>query len=1383
MHSSFKYDVFAFYAESDRQWTHKVLLPQLALQPSRIATRETPRPGEARLSAYEHLVENSRFTLLVLTPAFVNECWTDYVEKLAKHWNVESASTRVIPVRFKPVQVSLGIRMMVDVNFEDPANYEEAFATLRSLLETPEPPQQFIPCPYPGMLPFMPEQTDQFYGRLNETKKIIAKLRHGRRLFLIGPSGSGKSSLLQAGVLPGLRKSSLFTRGTWSVETLRPGSEPMASLLSALQHIFGTNGTGDVLHILAEGRLPTARLLLVLDQFEEAFTTGRKEKEFFSTLRALERDSRVFQLILLRADFYADLMESPLWEVKFSEREDIPPLKGDGLQEAIEQPALQCGVFVDPRVTERLMYEAADEPGVLPLLQETLNRLWDGLEFNYISLRSYNELTGAFTNGLAGIFSDIADSIVDELDPVQQQIARRIFLGLVQEGQGRPDTRRQRPVDDLQTALDDPSVFNATVQYLAKRRLVTLSSEHGQRRIDLAHEALIATWARLHKWLSLYREGQAIRERLEVKAAEWIRLGRVGGLLDRYELEEAKHWLEDPLSAEIGFSKRLLDLVGESARALEEQERRETLAAQQKAEAERQRAEEERRLRFRNLALALALQARHATDNRERSLLLARQAYLFAVRGVPGIVDQVDAALRGVLETAETLIPLRGPQDSCVTGLCFSPDGSLLLAAYNPTERPSSYPQKRPSAVYLWNLSQQHLVIFPKSRKTLFNGEVCSFSIGVQSICFSSDGTLFAVLDDSGEASIFSVSPDGSPPRLTTKRSGLPKIDVESYFSRGGSQPIRQRIRFTNSGELIHDGDEYQSESARILIDRYNLQISRSFSVRGMRPQMNHIAASPDGKHLVYDQHALPGTALYICKLDSPEPWIGPIRPGPAAAIGFSADSRTAYIVAGRCSALDISVWPPVQVPCRSPDFETSTQTLVAGSLDGIGLASGFESGKVWLSRRIPESTSPVVCRFPADCESVALSVDGSSVVAWIPGPESAETPAAHRQGIELYHAGITSQVATLRSEIAETAHELCGIYYRNANTYNQNRTPLLAKPTDAFFWLNAERLLRIRHSLSALAVPDGRAARLARRIGDTGILIEYQLEYPRAIGHTLYEMSEGEFPLSLGNRGDLAWSFAIQSRDGVAVCDARGNRYAAFNLAFSSSLSHKQALWGAFSPGARLFAFQNASFGWLGRLEIGAVMICDLESSQSKPQALAQSSLVFTAVAFDALGTRIALGLTDTRVEAAWQGSHSGESEHAFVNGSVLVYELANPAAPPMVLSGGVGDVTALSFSPDSTLVAAGGSNGSITVYDAANPQLPLYLRGHSGPVLSLRFTGDGSVVSTSYDRTARMWIVNPADLADLVNKRVSRNLSQSEWDYYVGPGIDYERTCSNLN
>ncbi|MBV8885687.1 MAG: WD40 repeat domain-containing protein, partial [Chroococcidiopsidaceae cyanobacterium CP_BM_RX_35] len=249
---------------------------------------------------------------------------------------------------------------------------------------------------------------------------------------------------------------------------------------------------------------------------------------------------------------------------------------------------------------ERLVTDAAGEPGVLPLIQETLVLLWEQLERRFLPLRAYEALVlprkayGALGShkltGLQVALTRRADAALASLSEAQQAIARRIFLRLIQFGQGRADTRRQQSIDALSTAYDNKNLFRQTLHHLANSHLLTLSGEEDSNTtVDMAHEALISGWPKLQQWISERREAEQTRRRLTAQATEWVRLGQgSGGLLDEVELAEAQGWLNSPDAAVLGYDQVLPALLEASGRVIQEAKRREEEVRQRELEQERQ---------------------------------------------------------------------------------------------------------------------------------------------------------------------------------------------------------------------------------------------------------------------------------------------------------------------------------------------------------------------------------------------------------------------------------------------------------------------------------------------------------------------------------------------------------------------------------------------------------------------------------------------------------------------------------------------------------------------------------------------------------------------------------------------------------------------------
>lgn len=445
-------------------------------------------------------------------------------------------------------------------------------------------------CPYPGLVSFQREQSALFFGRGAEIDFLLRHIAKQRFLLVIGPSGSGKSSLIQAGLLARLPDGLV-------AHTLRPGSQPVAALDELLRP-----GGQDLLAATAQAG---KRLLLFIDQLEELFVYPSRadQRLFCERLQALRQDPRCILILALRADFFPDLMNSELWPVEPGQRLEVAPLRGASLLQAIADPAARVGVKLEPALQERLLADAAEEPGVLPLLQETLVLLWQKRSGRRLTLAAYQALgdsasaesTGRARSGLGVAIATHAEAVLADMTEAQRRLARRIFLRLVLFGEGRPNTRRQQPLSGLRAPGDDVAMFDEVLRRLIDARLLTTSAaelapkgsepppeDATERRVDLAHEILLSAWPRLSSWISELRESERTRRRLEDAAAEWRRLrGQGGGLLDAVEVREAAAWLNRPDAAELGISGEVQALVVASQQA-QVQAEADRLAAQQR---------------------------------------------------------------------------------------------------------------------------------------------------------------------------------------------------------------------------------------------------------------------------------------------------------------------------------------------------------------------------------------------------------------------------------------------------------------------------------------------------------------------------------------------------------------------------------------------------------------------------------------------------------------------------------------------------------------------------------------------------------------------------------------------------------------------------------
>lgn len=562
------YDIFISYVDVDQPWVQGYLLDALHAADVNCLTEAEMPLGVPRLVWFEQAVKDSQRILLVISSAYLADEVTDFVDVLAQNYGLETSVWPVIPLVREPVELPPRLAMLSGLDASDADKQQLALDRLLAELKRPLPTAQPKPdCPYPGMRSFAENESGRFFGRKQDVQELIDQLRLHPFVAVIGPSGSGKSSLVFAGLVPALSRSSLLGPGSWQITTVRPGAAPMESLLRGLS----------VDNI--DGYRSATRTLVIVDQFEEVFTLAPIQIKPFAEAIGKLVAAQVAVILTVRSDFYSELMATPLWSEIKAHRLEVTPLDADGLRQAIVEPAEQVGVYVAAALVERLVADAADEPGILPFVQETLVMLWDRLERHFLPLRAYEaivmsskayrHLTYTRAVGLYAAMARRADDAYGQLSTDQQAIARRIFIRLVQFGEGRAPTRRQQTVNQLQPAGDNPDAFDRVLRHLIDSRLLTASGEErGVQRIDIAHEALITGWPVLDEWLKARQDADNMRRRLDAQTQNWIQLDRLAGYLDSVELAVAVRWLTTEDAKELGIDANLQDFLRESRQKL-----------------------------------------------------------------------------------------------------------------------------------------------------------------------------------------------------------------------------------------------------------------------------------------------------------------------------------------------------------------------------------------------------------------------------------------------------------------------------------------------------------------------------------------------------------------------------------------------------------------------------------------------------------------------------------------------------------------------------------------------------------------------------------------------------------------------------------------------
>ncbi|HEY7593955.1 MAG TPA: WD40 repeat domain-containing protein [Actinophytocola sp.] len=422
----------------------------------------------------------------------------------------------------------------------DIAEWEARWRDCAAELATPAVEPVDADAPYAGLAPFGRGDADRFFGRDRVVAEVVARVRARRTVAVFGPSGSGKSSVLMAGLLPELDPGCAVV--------LTPGPRPLEECAVRLAGLVGAS-PGRLAAEFAEdprglhlcvrqavaNRSDEQDLVLVVDQFEELFTlcADAVERAAFVaalTTAATEPTSRTRVVLGVRADFYGHCAEYPeLLDVLRDGQVLVGAMTADELRQAITGPAEAVGCRVETALVSRLVADATGQPGALPLVSHALRETWHRRRGTVLTLAAY-EATGGIHYALART----ADAVYTGLDHDQQHAASQLFLRLTALGEGTDDTKRPVRRDEL----DQSPATAAVLEQLARARLVTVD-EGG---IEITHEALIRHWPRLRRWLDDDRDGLRVHRRLTEATQLWEAHDRDhGSLLRGVRLTQAEN--------------------------------------------------------------------------------------------------------------------------------------------------------------------------------------------------------------------------------------------------------------------------------------------------------------------------------------------------------------------------------------------------------------------------------------------------------------------------------------------------------------------------------------------------------------------------------------------------------------------------------------------------------------------------------------------------------------------------------------------------------------------------------------------------------------------------------------------------------------------------
>lgn len=776
--------------------------------------------------------------------------------------------------------------------------------------------------PYKGLFFFDEADAEMFFGREALTAHLaghvmdLARDATTRFLTVVGASGSGKSSLVRAGLAVALK------RVGWDVRLFTPSSVPIWTMERNLNSMSVPE---------------KERVLILVDQFEEVFTLCRDEIEridFIERLVSLAQETsrKNTVVIALRADFYSHCAQYPLLrQVVAGEQEYIGQMTAEELRCAIQEPAKRGGWELEPGLVDILLQDVGaqgshePEPGALPLLSHALLATWQRRRGRTLTLQCYRA-----SGGVRGAIAETAESVfTDQLNQAQQELAHDVFLRLTELGEGTEDTRRRATLNELARQSSEAALLRAVLNTLAEARLIILN----ENSAEVAHEALIREWQRLHEWLTQDREGLLLHRHLTESAYEWETRGHDPSELYRgARLAQAREWTADNgerlNDSERAFLTASIKQEEHDVLDREAQRQRELIAAQELANIQSRAASQLRRRAFflaSAFALAIVLagvaiffwkrasqnalesQSRELAsaavsnlgDDPERSILLALQAIKTS-----HTAEAENALHRSILESRIRLVL---HHDAEIWSVTFSPDGKRIGTA------------SQDKTAKIWDAETGKLLLTLKGHTASVNG-----------IAFSRDGKRVATSSDDHTAKVWDI------------------ITGKELLTLSGHTNWIYRIAFSPNGKRLATTSE--DKTAKIW-DAVTGQELLSIAVDGA--VFYDVAFSPDGKRLatsVENMETYISTVRVFDTTTGKELLTLPINGGSPRGVAFSPDGT---LVAGTGTSFpNARIWDATTGKVILNGFPDQKDGLldVTFSPDGKLVATGGldQKARIW---------------------------------------------------------------------------------------------------------------------------------------------------------------------------------------------------------------------------------------------------------------------------------------------------------------------------------------------------------------------------------------------------------------------------------------------------
>ena len=1196
--------------------------------------------------------------------------------------------------------------------------------------------------PYRGLKPYEERHRHLFFGRDRVIGQLHRAVRRGPLTIVVGASGTGKSSVVKAGLIPRLRSP---TSKKWRVlSPVRPGSAPIQALVNLLtspgEQVAElldpeTNWKSDVKALSNlvgswAAKNPRAKLLLVIDQLEELVTLCKDEgkREYFSSLlgEALKTWPRQFRLVLtVRSDFEPQFASSALGGLWQTSRFVVPPMTQDELREAIEGPAAAGVIYFEPpQLIDRLINEVVQMPGALPLLSFTLSEMYFGYLRRRGEDRALNESDYVSLGGVAGALRRRADDEFESLpDAEHRDTMRHLMLRMVALDGGETARRRILREELVYLDADENKRVADVVRRLSDARLLVEDKDpDGNPTVEPAHDALVRGWDMLWKWIVKEQDNILLQRRLTVAANDWRGAGSNRGQL----------WDNDPrlqqLEARLNSGRKWLnsletEFVEKSVRRRRQRRLRATagvavafLVLASFTYTFYSQRNEARRLRLVSTSQAIAAQApvQHEQQGQdERGALLARQAYLFNLENGGSNESQIDGALRSVLGVSHFSNHLGGHK-AIVNSVAFGPDGSKLASGSGD------------ATVRVWDL--QHPERLPL---------ILKHDSPILSVAAHPSLPLLVTGCDDGVVRLWDLSQPTPSPREIARHGGK-GVNV---------------VKFNRDGNIIAVGG-YEA------VHLYRWQQDGATPVKLLQETpVKTLAFGADDQVLAVGDE---GSSIQIWDLRRTENapqvlWAGK---GGADSIAYNGDgSRLAAGLHGSVLLWDLS--RPSQAPQTLLEGESWVGAVCFSPDDGT-LAAVVSDGitRLWNLRQ-PGSPPTLIRGDESASMSVAFSPDGNSIatatdtgVRLLDVRPSAALPA--RLG-SINSAIYSATFSPDRGHLASASHD------GNLRIWDLRETaspPLTLK-------LSEKPITSVAYS------PDG-SLLAANSNNDLDELRVWDVRRPGAppavfSGHKLGISSvafspAGRLVASGSSDGTIRlWEVDAPQNSPVVLDQHNGVAAIAFGRDGGQLLSGDDGggiyLWEVGRPQARPQILKLRADGTnpFQKSPPAEAQEVDLSNLDSLPPRGVRS------VAFSADGAHAAAGGAD---------------------GVVRLWDLNNVGRGPAELRGHERGVNSVTFRPDGKVLASCGEDGAVRLWDVRQPQAPpAVLRALPEQVFSVAYSPDGLTLASAHlDGSIYLWIGSTDTLATMVCHKVRRNLTAGEWAQFVGEDVPYARTCPNL-